>query len=386
MHETGIEPYYVMKDGKKLRFGYTTGTCASAAAKAATMMLLTGKTPESVKLMTPKGIELDLEVLEPEYKDGAASCAIRKFSGDDPDVTDGVLVYAEAKLRAEPGVGVDGGVGVGRVTKPGLKQPIGAAAINPVPMEMIRRAAEEAMDDCGATVGIDITISIPAGVELAQKTFNPRLGIVGGISVLGTSGIVEPMSEEALLASIELEVRQKRALGTKRVIITPGNYGADFANAVCAIPESDLVKCSNFVGKVVDMAANEGFEEVLLIGHIGKLIKVSGGVMNTHSREADCRAELMAVAAIRAGADAALAKQILECVTTDEMLRVINEAGLLEKTMAAVEEKIDFYLKNRVREKCVIGAIVFSEDYGTLCTTGPARAWLEEMRKREKSE
>ena len=178
----------------------------------------------------------------------------------------------------------------------------------------------------------------------------------------------------------------RRALGTKRVIITPGNYGADFANAVCAIPESDLVKCSNFVGKVVDMAANEGFEEVLLIGHIGKLIKVSGGVMNTHSREADCRAELMAVAAIRAGADAALARQILECVTTDEMLRVINEAGLLEKTMAAVEEKIDFYLKNRVRDKCVIGAIVFSEDYGTLCTTGPARAWLEEMRKREKTE
>ena len=386
MHETGIEPYYVMKDGKKLRFGYTTGTCASAAAKAATVMLLTGKTPSSVKLMTPKGIELDLEVLEPEYKDSAASCAIRKFSGDDPDVTDGVLVYAEAKLRAEPGVGVDGGVGVGRVTKPGLKQPIGAAAINPVPMEMIRRAAEEAMDDCGATVGIDVTISIPAGVELAKKTFNPRLGIVGGISVLGTSGIVEPMSEEALLASIELEVRQKHALGTKRVIITPGNYGADFANAVCAIPESDLVKCSNFVGKVVDMAANEGFEEVLLIGHIGKLIKVSGGVMNTHSREADCRAELMAVAAIRAGADAELARKILECVTTDEMLRVINEAGLLKKTMVAVEEKIDFYLKNRVRDKCVIGAIVFSEEYGTLCTTGPAGAWLEEMRKREKSE
>ena len=169
MHETGIEPYYVMKDGKKLRFGYTTGTCASAAAKAATMMLLTGKTPPSVRLMTPKGIELDLEVLEPEYKDGAASCAIKKFSGDDPDVTDGVLVYAEAKLRSEPGVGVDGGVGVGRVTKPGLKQPIGAAAINPVPMEMIRRAAEEAMDDCGATVGIDVTISIPAGVGLAWR-------------------------------------------------------------------------------------------------------------------------------------------------------------------------------------------------------------------------
>ena len=386
MHETGIEPYFVMKDGKKLRFGYTTGTCASAAAKAATIMLLSGKTPQSVKIMTPKGIELDLEVLEPECGENGTCCAVRKFSGDDPDITNGVLVYASAALRKEPGVGVHGGIGVGRVTKPGLKQAIGEAAINPVPMEMIRRAAEEAMDDCGATVGLDITISIPAGVELAKKTFNPRLGIVGGISVLGTSGIVEPMSEEALLASIELEVRQKHALGTKRIIITPGNYGADFANAVCSIPETDLVKCSNFVGKVIDMAADEGFEEVLLIGHIGKLIKVSGGIMNTHSREADCRAELMAVAALRAGADAELAGQILECVTTDEMLRGIKDAGLLEKTMSAVEEKIDFYLKNRVREKCVIGAIVFSEAYGTLCTTGPAGAWLEEMRNGDKKE
>ena len=381
MHETGIESYYVMKDGKKLRFGYTTGTCAAAAAKAATLMLLTGRVPETVEILTPKGILLNLEVLEPELSTGRASCAIRKYSGDDPDVTNGILVYAEARTRREPGICIDGGVGVGRVTKPGLKQPVGEAAINPVPKEMIRRAAEEALSECEQVTGLSIVISVPEGVEIAKKTFNPRLGIVGGISILGTSGIVEPMSEEALLGSIELEVRQKRALGRKRLYITPGNYGADFAKAVCRMNEEELVKCSNFIGRTLDMAAAEGFDEVLLIGHVGKLVKLSGGIMNTHSREGDGRAELMAAWALKAGAGAELARAVLDCVTTDEMLRLLHEAGLLERAMEEMGERIDFYLRHRVRDQLTVGAIVFTEAYGTLCTTGPAGEWLEELRK-----
>ena len=291
MPKSGIEAYYTLKDGKKLQFGYTTGTCAAAAAKAATLLLLTGRVPETVHILTPKGIALDLEVLEPRRAEGAASCAIQKYSGDDPDVTNGILVFAKVRARPEPGILIDGGVGVGRVTKPGLKQAIGEAAINPVPREMIRLAAEEALDECGQVTGLSIIISVPEGVEIAQKTFNPRLGIEGGISILGTSGIVEPMSEDALVESIELEIRQKHALGRKRLFITPGNYGADFAKAVCSMDETELVKCSNYIGRTLDIAAAEGFREVLLIGHVGKLVKLSGGIMNTHSREGDGRAE-----------------------------------------------------------------------------------------------
>ncbi|MBR6322245.1 MAG: cobalamin biosynthesis protein CbiD [Lachnospiraceae bacterium] len=376
-----MEGYYILKDGKKLRFGYTTGTCAAAAAKAAVKMLLTGRAPETVHIMTPKGIALDLAVLEPELSDGAASCAIRKYSGDDPDVTNGILVYAEARLSTEQGIKVDGGLGVGRVTKPGLKEPVGEAAINPVPREMIRQAAEEALDECGEMTGLSIVISVPEGVEIAKKTFNPRLGIVGGISILGTSGIVEPMSEEAMVESIELEIRQKHALGEERLIISPGNYGADFAKAVCELDETRLVKCSNYIGRTLDMAITEGYKEVLLIGQIGKLVKLSGGIMNTHSREGDGRAELMAAWALRAGADADLARAVLDCVTTEEMLRILHDAGLMERAMAVMGERIAFYLEHRVKGQITVGCVVFHENYGMLCSTGPALEWIEDMRK-----
>lgn len=381
MGKTGIETYYTLKDGKKLQFGYTTGTCAAAAAKAATVMLLTGHIPETVHIMTPKGIPLDLEVLEPLISEKAASCAVRKYSGDDPDVTNGILVYAEVSTSSEPGIRIDGGTGVGRVTKPGLKEPVGEAAINPVPREMIRMAAEEALDECEEVTGLSIVISVPEGVEIAKKTFNPRLGIVGGISILGTSGIVEPMSEDALLESIELDIRQKKALGQERLIITPGNYGADFAKAVCRMDDADMVKCSNYIGKTLDMAASEGYREVLLIGHVGKLVKLSGGIMNTHSKEGDCRAELMASLALRSGASAELARSILECVTTTEMLRLIHDEGILEPTMELMGKQIDYYLRRRAHDVMTVGAVVFTEAYGTLCTTGPAGEWLDELRK-----
>ena len=382
MHETGIENCYVLKDGQKLRYGYTTGTCAAAAAKAAAITLITGKAPETVDIVTPKGIALNLEVLEPQLGDGKASCAIRKYSGDDPDVTDGVLVYAEVCWQQELGIAVCGGLGIGRVTKPGLKQHVGEAAINPVPMEMIRQTVTEALSDCAQAVGMKVVISIPAGVELAKKTFNPRLGIEDGISVLGTSGIVEPMSEGALVECIGLELRQKRALGCERLIVTPGNYGADFIRSLCGVRESELVKCSNYIGLALDMAAEAGYPEVLLVGHVGKLIKLTGGIMNSHSREADARAELMAACALRAGCTGDTAREILDCITTDEMLQIMQRDGLLQKAMEVAAERIHFYLRNRVKDHLTIGAVVFSNEYGTLCTTGPARLWLKELKER----
>lgn len=381
---TGIEDYYAVKNGKKLRFGYTTGTCAAAATKAAATALVTGKMPERVEIMTPKGILLSLKVLEPKMEKDKVSCAIKKFSGDDPDATAGVMVYSEVSWSREPGITVDGGLGVGRVTKPGLKQKVGEPAINPVPMEMIKRAAEEALSDGSGAEGLKVVISIPEGVEIAKKTFNPRLGIEGGISVLGTSGIVEPMSEKALLDTIEIEIKQKHANGYDRLVMCPGNYGADFIREQCGVKDEQLVKCSNYLGQGLDMASAEGIKELLFVGNIGKFIKLTGGIMNSHSREADGRAELMAACAIRAGCDIETARTILSCLTTDEMLAAIKEAGLLEETMKIVAEKIDFYVNNRTRSEMKISVVVFSSVYGILCTTGDALKWMEELKSGQK--
>ena len=274
MGKTGVEDLFVQKDGKKLRFGFTTGTCAAAAAKAAAILLLSGAASETVSLRTPKGIDLSLPVQEPVRGADFASCAVRKDAGDDPDVTDGVLVFARVAFSDEPGIAIDGGVGVGRVTKPGLKQNIGEAAINPVPREMIRLAVETVAEEWEYRGGLSVVISIPEGEALAEKTFNPRLGIVGGISILGTSGIVEPMSEDALIDSIVLEIRQRKALGDTRLILTPGNYGADFLAARYGIPDERIVKCSNYVGKAIEAAIDAGFSEALLCGHIGKFVKL----------------------------------------------------------------------------------------------------------------
>ena len=383
MDKTGIEDYFVQKDGKKLFFGYTTGTCAAAAAKAATCYLLTGICPERVYIKTPKGIELSLQPQNANLDGKTAVCAIKKHSGDDPDVTDGILIYAQVKRSQSDDIAVDGGIGIGRITQPGLKRPVGEAAINPAPLSQIKDAVREAIDELGESCGIDVLIYAPEGVEIAKKTFNPNLGIEGGISILGTSGIVEPMSEDALTDSIELELSQKRALGFTRIILTPGNYGEDFLTEHLGIDKSCIVKCSNYIGKSIDFAINAGFTDVLIFGHIGKLVKLSGGIMNTHSREGDCRAELMASCVLREGGGETLARAMLDCVTTDEMLKRLNEAGFLKATMDVMAQRIDFSLKNRVKGQIGIYAAVFSDLYGLLCETDGAQTFLEEMREKE---
>ena len=386
MFETGIEGHYALVDGKKLRYGYTTGTCAAAAAKGATIFLLTGWAPAAVQIHPPKGIDLTLPMEEAKREGNAARCAVRKFSGDDPDVTDGALIVATASVSATPGVHIDGGEGVGRVTKPGLKVPVGEAAINPGPRARIEQAVNEALEETEPVSGLDVVISVPEGAALAAKTFNPRLGILGGISILGTSGIVEPMSEEALVDSIRLEIRQRKALGETRLILAPGNYGTDFLRDTLGVSEDRIVKISNYVGRALDAAAEAGFAEVLLAGHIGKLIKLSGGIMNTHSREGDGRAELMAAWALKAGADADTARAILACVTTDEMLRILREKGLLAPAMELMAQGIDLYVNARVKGLLTVGVLVFSDGYGPLCATAAAKRWVETSLKAKEKE
>ena len=370
---------FCRKDGKDLRFGYTTGSCAAAASKAAARMLLEGSREESVELMTPKGILLNLPVEEITAGEGFVSCAVRKDSGDDPDITNGILIFSRVEFSKTPGITLEGGFGVGRVTKPGLECPVGAPAINRVPREMITAAVRAMQEESGNFAGLKVTISIPEGERLAKRTFNPRLGIVGGLSVLGTSGIVEPMSEAALVDTIRVEMKQLAASGRKMAVITPGNYGEDFMKEALHADLSGAVKCSNFVGETLDMAGEFGFQKVLLIGHIGKFVKLAAGIMNTHSRYADGRMEVMGVHAALCGAGRELVAKLMDCVTTDDALDVLEEAGLLKDTLSSILQKIDFHLKARSHGDYQVEAVIFSNKRGLLGMTAGAEGMLREF-------
>lgn len=375
---------YRIKDGKKLRLGYTTGSCAAAAAKAAAWMLLTGQRKERIQLNTPKGITLDLQVCDIRMEPDRVSCAIEKDSGDDPDVTKGMHITAAVSRRREPGVLIDGGEGVGRVTKPGLDQPVGNAAINSVPRQMIRENLEQVIRTADYHGGLEVLISAPGGEEIAQKTFNPRLGIVGGISILGTSGIVEPMSEDALVESIRVEMRQRAASGASYLLVTPGNYGEAFLREHMTLPFSESVKCSNFVGQTIDMALELGIKGILFVSHIGKFVKVAAGIMNTHSRWADGRGEILAANALRAGLSREAALEILEAATTEEALSVVIREGLLDAVMKQLTTRIHDHLNRRGGGQMLLGAVLYSNQWGYLGQTESAEELIRLLNRQYK--
>lgn len=372
-HKTGIEGYYSIKINKKMRYGYTTGSCAAAAAKGAVEILLGNKKIQQVELMTPKGILLNLELLHISQGDGWVSCAVKKDGGDDPDVTNGLEIYVKAQKTEIPGIRLEGGQGVGRVTKKGLEQPVGSPAINKVPRSMILKETGEICSQTGYKGGLLLTVSVPGGAEAGARTFNPRLGIQGGISILGTSGIVEPMSEDALIKSIEIEMRQKVENGAEYLLITPGNYGAAYLKEHMELPFEESMKCSNYIGETLDMALDMGVKGILFVSHIGKFVKVAGGIMNTHSRCADSRAELLAANAIRAGISMDGVKEILDTITTDEALSVILRENLLEPLMKELTDRILYYLNHRTYDRMLLGAVVFSNEYGYLGETKNTR-------------
>lgn len=366
-----------------MKKGFTTGSCAAAAAKAATYMLLSGIEKLNIEIETPAGVMFNAKIVDIDRQESSVSCAVIKDGGDDPDVTTGSHVVAtvsalESKDTGRAHIVIDGGTGVGRVTLPGLDQPVGNAAINHVPREMIEKEVLEVcslFDYCGK---LTVEISVPEGEELAARTFNPRLGIVGGISILGTTGIVEPMSAKALVDTIRVELSQKKALGNKTVFVTPGNYGLKFMKDNYNYDLDKSVKCSNFIGETVDMVCNMGFECMCITGHIGKLVKVAGGIMNTHSHEADSRMEILASCAIRAGADADFARKILDCLNTEEALHIIEDVGLLKATMDIVLEKILFYLDFRAQGRIKIECMLYSNEFGLLAVSENAQKLLEE--------
>ena len=396
--------HYVRSGTDRLRMGYTTGTCAALAASAAVRVLLTGSEPAQVSLRTPKGIPVVVPVSACERTRDAVMCAVQKDSGDDPDITNGCTVRARVTL-SEEGITIDGGEGVGRITKPGLDRPVGDAAINTVPRRMIADAVEAVCTEEGYEGGVHVVISVPGGAELAKKTFNPALGVEGGISILGTSGIVEPMSMQALVDTIELEIRQAAETGATRLVLTPGNIGEAFWKTLGVNAEAiPVVRCSNFTGEALDAACLHGIREILVAGHAGKLVKLAGGIMQTHSRTADCRMELFVAHAALCGASKEVCEKLMNCVTTDACLAVLEDAkgagstgtlftnpeqkapaeamadSLADAVMESLARAVDRHLEHRVTEGVRAGAVLFSKDAERVTYTRAAEKLLSEWK------
>lgn len=309
---------------KKLRRGYTTGACAAAAAKAAAVMLFSGKALKKVELSLPSGEKARFRLYEAEVGEEEARCCVVKDAGDDPDVTNGAKVFAKVSKR-DSGIEIRGGEGIGVVTKEGLRVSVGLPAINPVPKEMIRKSVAEALPEGEGAV---VTISIPVGREVAKRTMNEKLGILGGLSVLGTTGIVEPMSVEALKASIVPQIDVALAAGYDEVVLTPGRMGEKRA-VQRGIPRDAVVLTSNYIGFILAKCAEKGVDRVLLFGHLGKLTKVAAGAANTHSRFGSSAVEIIAAHAKAEGAQGKVFASVRQANTAEEAFQILRKEGVI---------------------------------------------------------
>ena len=402
---------FVYIDGKKYRRGYTTGSCATAVSKAAVYMLLTNEKIDTVNIDTPKGIYLSIPVVSSEIKKNEDTgeiysiCSVEKDGGDDIDATNGIEIFAKATWvyedeidKSEKNFSFEGdgfcvfsGDGVGIITKKGLSVEPGRPAINPVPQKMIAKEVESVLKASGENVlndknsldnrkkVIKITIFIPKGEEVANKTFNPRLGIVGGISIIGTSGIVEPMSDDGWKKSLSIELNMKKELGMDKIILVPGNHGESFISDRIG-ENSSVVRTSNFLGYMLMEAKRMGFKKILLAGHIGKFIKLSAGIFNTHSKVADARNEILIANLALMGASTELVRKIDSCLTTEEATDIVYENGFGE-VFDIICEKCKKRAEMHVDNEIEIEVFIFKMDKTVLGKSKNAEEMLDSFRK-----
>lgn len=379
---------YVYIDGKKYRRGYTTGSCATAAAKAGVHMLLTKNKIESVNIDTPKGIPLTLKVENISINDNYVECSIEKDGGDDIDATHTMHIYTRCELiekKDNDHLLICGGQGIGVVTRKGLSVEVGKHAINPVPMRMIRSEVNKVIgENIEETIGKDktlkITIFAPKGEEVAKKTFNPRLGIVGGISILGTSGIVEPMSDEGWKKSLSIELEMKKAQGLDKIIMVPGNHGEQFIREKLNLDMKYVIRTSNFIGYMIKEAQRMGYKKILMAGHIGKFIKLSAGIFNTHSKVADARSEILVSNLAMMKAPYEILEKVDKCLTAEEAIDIINESGYTE-FYDLISNKCRFKVKEYLGcEDIEVEVIIFSMDKTLLGKSDNTNSLVEVFR------
>ncbi len=385
---------YIISGTKKLRCGITTGSCAAIAAMAATQAVLTKSFPSYSKIITPKGWYAGAEILDGEFIDeGTARCAVQKDAGDDPDATDGILIFATAHLKNKDcpkdkkvNVSITGGKGVGTVTKNGLDQKAGEFAINSVPRKMIAQSVQKVCEEHDFYGEAEIQIEVPEGEKIAKQTFNPILGIEGGISILGTTGVVEPMSENALIESIEIEIKFlaenfRSDSSLRPIILTPGNYGSDFIKAYPELKNIPVEKCSNFIGKALEFSLFYGFTHILLVGHAGKFVKLAGGIMNTHSHNADCRLELIAAHAALCGVEQFDIARIFSSATVDAALEILDESNMTHTVVKSLLKSAQKRLAHFTQGKCQLGILMFTNERGILGKTNNFDYMVEEIKK-----
>lgn len=340
-----------------LKKGYTTGTCAQAATKAACLMLIGQNPLEKVEVITASGVKLQLKLGDQKIRKNSASCSVIKDAGDDIDVTHGMKIYSRARVLDQAGIILKGGKGVGKVTKPGLAVGVGDWAINPVPRKMI--LAEAAKFLSRQIKGLGITISVPQGKELAAKTFNPKLGIVGGISIIGTTGIVEPKSLDAYKATLALQLSVLKAQGHKKAVLVLGYLGEKFALTKLKLKKDAIIKIGDHIGFMLEQCARKNFPEVLLLGHIGKLIKLTNGQFNTHCSFGDKRIESIGRYAKAAGADKLVLNKILKQKTAEATVGIIKQAGL-GRVFTKISQDALLKARELVKHKIKINCLVLS--------------------------
>lgn len=375
---------FVYVDGKKYRRGYTSGSCACGATKAALIMHLEKRNINEVRIGTPKGVDLDLKIDNISRGKDWVQCSVKKDGGDDIDATHGMDIFARLELVQADQVPdfrsdldsdylfITSGQGIGRVTKKGLDIRAGRPAINRVPLNMILKVVQETLDEAGLDIydylggrKILVTIFAPQGQEIAKRTFNSNLGIEGGISIIGTTGIVDPMSDEGWKKALSAELAIKRAQGRETIILVPGNIGRDIMAKSYGADLDGIVKMSNFIGYMLMETKRLGFKRVIVGGHIGKLIKLSGGITNSHSRVADARREIMVANLALLGAPLELLKEVDACLSTDAMVDIIRKAGYSQvfKVLAdKAASKAKVYMRLGQEDHIDIEVYLFSMD------------------------
>ena len=336
---------------KFLRSGYTTGACAAAGVKAALILLTKGKTVDAVEIIALDGTPLTIPIKDVKKTPEGIRAEVVKFSGDDPDITNGVSVFVKVRRISGDEIIFKAGLGVGRITKAGMQLPIGEPAINPKPRELIRNVAAEF--NVG---GLEVEISIPAGVELAKKTLNPVLGVEGGLSIIGTTGVLRPMSEEAFKNSLVPQIDVAKAAGFDELVFVPGKIGETIAKKL-SLPEGAIIQTSNFIGFMLEAAVARGVKRVILCGHIGKLAKVAAGVFYTHNRIADGRLETLAAYAAAEGLPACEVQKILNANTTEDAAQIIS-ANHLEAVYKRIAARASLRAQRYVFGKLAVNTIL----------------------------